>query len=110
MLYLALSMIRSNSSVEKRDDIKSSFIFGVLAQGLNPKNIAIIITIYSLFSVEAKDYHYGVVLAVIITLCNLLSHLIWASMSKLILNSPLTKYQDKLFGFLLVIATILLWI
>jgi len=110
MLYLAFCMLRSDSDIKKKPEIKSSFSFGVMAQALNPKNIAIILTIYSLFSVETQDYHFGIVLAFIITLCNFLSHLLWASSAQLILKSPLSKYQDKFFGALLVLATALLWI
>lgn len=110
MIYLAISMISSKSMIDKKDNIKSSFLYGVLAQGLNPKNIAIIITVYSLFAVEAKDYHYGIILAIVITLCNLISHLLWAGMANFMIKSPLMKYQDKIFGILLVLATLLLWI
>lgn len=110
MIYLAISMIKSNSDIQQKKNINSRFSFGVLAQALNPKNIAIIITIYSLFSSETQDYQFGLILAVIITLCNFFSHLLWASMAKVIIHSKLTKYQDKVFGLLLILATLLLWL
>lgn len=110
MLYLAVSMLKSQSVISQVKTINNSFTYGVLAQGLNPKNIAIIMTIYSVFSTQAEDYRYGVLLAIIITLCNLLSHLLWSGLAKFIQNSPLTKYQDQFFGALLVVATVLLWI
>lgn len=112
MLYLAISMLRLHSSIEKNKEIKGGFIHGVIAQALNPKNITIIITIYSLFSVQAENHVYGFTLAVIITLCNLSSHLLWSSTSYLIIKNKsnfLNKNQDKIFGLLLLIAIILLW-
>ncbi|BES83853.1 amino acid transporter LysE [Pectobacterium araliae] len=113
MLYLAISMIRADSSVKKKENIKSGFVHGVFAQAINPKNIAIIITIYSLFSKQAEDYRYGIMLAIIITLCNMLSHLLWSYSSEIIIKNSgsfLNKNQDKIFGILLLIAIVFLWI
>lgn len=113
MLYLAIGMLKSSSSIKKNQAIKSGFIHGVMAQALNPKNITIIITIYSLFAHQAEHYQYGLTLAIIITLCNLLSHLLWSSTSHLILNNNNTffnQHQDNIFGILLLLAIILLWV
>lgn len=113
MLYLALCMLKSDSSIERKKEIKGGFIHGVIAQALNPKNITIIITIYSLFATQAENHLYGIVLAIIITVCNLLSHLVWSSTSQLILknkSSYFTKHQDKFFGALLLLAIVFLWI
>ena len=113
MLYLAIIMLKSHSSIEKRKNIKGGFFHGVMAQALNPKNITIIITIYSLFSIQAKEHSYGIALAIIITLCNLLSHLLWSSTSTIILRNKenfFNRNQDKIFGFLLLVAVVLLWV
>ena len=83
-----------------------------MAQAINPKNITIIITIYSIFSDQLINYHHGLVLAVIITVSNLLSHLLWSGAATILVakrNSLIEKYQDKFFGALLLIAVLLLW-
>lgn len=113
ILYLAIGMLQSYSSIEKKKNIKGGFFHGVMAQALNPKNIIIIITIYSLFSIQAENHYYGVALAVIMTMCNLLSHLLWSSTSALILKNKesfFNRNKDKILGFLLLIAVILLWV
>ncbi len=113
MLYLAISMLKSDSSLEKKRKVKGSFWYGVIAQAVNPKNIAIIVTIYSLFASQAADHRYGIALAFMITGCNLLSHLLWSSTSHLILknkHSFFNTHQDKIFGLLLLSAIVMLWI
>jgi len=113
MLYIAYLMLTSKSDVNKKKEVHGGFFHGVLAQALNPKNITIIITIFSLFSQQATNHVYGIALAVIITLCNLLSHLVWSYSADVILKnkeSAFSKNQDKIFGLLLLVAVAFLWI
>nr|WP_285835995.1 LysE family translocator [Larsenimonas suaedae] len=116
MMWLAFRMWRAprtpaQNEAEASPAVASGFWQGVAAQAANPKNILIVVTLYSVFAEQSQSLGAGLALAVIITLCNLASHLCWSLGASTLRASPrLARYQNRLSGGLLVVAVALLWL